>query len=296
MSTDPSTNIQIVFASNDKYALYLSTAIKSLIKNTCKNNHYEIIILDSDISDCNKKYLKKQERKNVSVKLINTKELYIKYKEIVDKFYTYAHFTKETYLRFLLPEVLRDYDKVLYLDCDICINSDIADLYNTDIGNKMIGASHSIEFIARYFYDSEIKNYADYTLKLHCVENYINAGIMLMNLKKMRESNLLDKLIEALNKIKTPLHVDQDIYNIVCEGDIYYIDPYWNFTWNPFPNGYEKNLKYLPEGLKTKYLEAQKYHKIIHYITSKKPIDTFCTTEYGQNKTQYSSVLWWKYA
>ena len=53
----------------------------------------------------------------------------------------------ETYYRFIIQEALSFYTKILYLDCDLIVNGDIAELYDMNIGNAAIGAIRDIDFL-----------------------------------------------------------------------------------------------------------------------------------------------------
>ena len=102
-----------------------------------------------------------------------------------------AYCTPYTLLRLLADLVPNMPDKLLYLDIDMMANKDIGELYNTDITD--------------YEYAAVKEKYGHYFVRW----DYINAGMLLFNMKKMQETKLLEK---ARHKIKTRkmLFADQD--------------------------------------------------------------------------------------
>mgnify|MGYP002511525354 CR=1 FL=1 len=77
------------------------------------------------------------EEPDVKVEFIFLKDTIEKIKA---KFHLRDYYSIETYYRFFIPNMFPQYDKVLYLDCDIAVLGDIAELYNTDISDCLLGA------------------------------------------------------------------------------------------------------------------------------------------------------------
>ena len=84
---------------------------------------------------------------------------------------THPHVSSTDFFKFDLPDVLSDWDKVLYIDTDMIIQGDLSQLFNTDLGEAYIAA---------------VKDMAGMALESHHnrlgLGNYFNAGMMLMNL------------------------------------------------------------------------------------------------------------------
>lgn len=102
-----------------------------------------------------------------------------------------AYCTPYTLLRLLADLDPTMPDKILYLDIDMMAGGDISKLYNIDIEN--------------YEYASVKEKYGSWIIR----PDYINAGMLLMNLKKMKETKLLEKAREKI-KHKKMLFADQD--------------------------------------------------------------------------------------
>lgn len=102
-----------------------------------------------------------------------------------------AYCTPYTLLRLLADLDPTMPDKILYLDIDMMVGGDISKLYNIDIEN--------------YEYAAVKEKYGSWIIR----PDYINAGMLLMNLKKMKETKLLEKAREKI-KHKKMLFADQD--------------------------------------------------------------------------------------
>ena len=118
--------------------------------------------------------------------------------KIKDKLYTRDYYSKTTYFRLFIPNLYPQYNKVLYLDSDITILSDVADLYNIDIGDNLIAAApddviQTIEVFQDYV--EKVVGVADY-------RNYFNAGIIVMNLDELRKFDFQEKFLYLLSTVK----------------------------------------------------------------------------------------------
>lgn len=220
-----SKNIVPVFmAVDDGYIPFLGVALKSVIENSSKGNKYEIKILYTKVSEENKNKIKAYETENVSIEFV---DLSSKLHEIEDKLYTRNYFSNTTYFRLFIPELYPEYDKAVYIDSDTVTLADIADLYNTDMGDNLIagipdGAVQAIHVFQEYV--EKVVGVIDYN-------NYFNAGIIVMNLKALREYKFQEKFLYMLGKIKFEVAQDQDYMNRLCKGRVKLL----GFEWNRMP-------------------------------------------------------------
>jgi lipopolysaccharide biosynthesis glycosyltransferase len=141
-------------------------------------------------------------------------------------------------------------DKALYLDCDIAVNDSISNLYNTELGDNYVGAipDQSVKYLSR-----EFQEYVEKRVGVDKYDQYFNAGILVMNLKKLREIDFENKFIDLLSNIKFNVAQDQDYLNVICKGHVAFIDE----TWNQMPLPVE--------------IERPAKPKLIHYNLSFKP-------------------------
>lgn len=118
-----------------------------------------------------------------------------------------TRFTYMAMMRAALSKVFPDLDTILALDCDTIVEHDISDIWDLPIEHKVLAASH----------------------ETHRLDEYVNIGVTLYNLKLLRESGLVDKVIENLNEIKYPF-VEQDCFNKTCRGLLYDMPSEYNAT------------------------------------------------------------------
>lgn len=274
-------SIDIVFASDNNYALPTLVAIYSLIDNSSIDNNYDIIVFESDISDENKsKFFDLASKyKNISIRFFNTK----KYFEEFD-FFHYTYYSADTYSRLFVPEVMKDYDKIVYLDGDIIVLADVAELYNLDLEGNYLAGSINHPLVTSYYHNPDIKKYYDTMYPIDDIRKSVNAGILVMNLEKMREINLLKQGMDLLAKYKRLLYQDEDILNKVCSGKIKHFNSGWNYrVFIPEELIRDYNLLWLAQD----WANGLYNQKIIHYTTKFKPWD---------EPQMYYGEIWWKYA
>lgn len=213
--------IPIFFAVDDGYCPFLAVAIQSMIDNSSPENHYSIKVLNTDISRENKNKISKYKRENISIEFVDL-NYYIR--KVKDKLYTRDYYSKTTYFRLFIPNLYPQYDKALYLDSDIVILDDIANLYDTDLGDNLVAAAPDdvIQFHPVFqTYAEKVVGVADY-------HRYFNAGVLLMNLHQLRRFKFQEKFVYLLDKIKFSVAQDQDYLNRLCKGRVKLVDRVWN--------------------------------------------------------------------
>lgn len=240
--------IPIFFAVNDNYAPYLGVALKSMLDNASKKYQYKIYVLITKLS---KKHISQMEQvvadysENATIDFVNvTEEL----DKMGGMLHMRDYYSKETYYRFFIAPLFPQYDKVLYLDCDIIVKGDISEMYNKPIGRNLLGAA--IEEVV--YLDPIFRNYSEKCLGVSA-DDYLGAGILVINAKLFREEHVEEQFVALLNKYKFYVAQDQDYLNVICKHRIYYLDLGWNKTAFKNPAFNDKDLK------------------IIHYKMSWKP-------------------------
>lgn len=249
--------IPIFFAIDDQYTPFFSVALTSLIENATEKYDYLIKILHTNVTEESKKKIKKFEKGNIHIEFVDVNDYIDKVK---DKLYTRDYYTKTTYFRLFLPELYPQYDKVLYLDSDIIVLEDIANLYNTDIGNNLVGAiPDDIIQNGKVF-----QEYVEKVVGVASYKKYFNAGIIIMNLNELRKFKFEEKFLYLLATIKFSVAQDQDYLNRICKGRVTYIENSWNVM--PAPGRNKKNEEL----------------KLIHYNLTYKPwhLDNVSYKEY----------------
>jgi lipopolysaccharide biosynthesis glycosyltransferase len=188
------------------------------------------------------------------------------------------------YLRLFIPEVLSDYDKAIYLDCDTIIQADISELYEMDFEDNYICAARDYNSIVNIAYYPKVNYYFTQMLNFETMDNYINSGVLLMNLPKLRDINLPEKTFELLEKHKELLYPDQDIINLICKDKIKIIHNGWNFVFGINAALVHDN-KFI--NMAVDWSKGLADQRIIHYISDQKP--------WNVPEMSYADI-WWKYA
>lgn len=282
-------NIAIVCSSNDNYVPYLDTLICSIVSNASNDNNYDIVVLDDLISDENKEIIKKKQKRNISIRFFDILQ-YIDDKDMVWPIPEGRSWTRATYYRMLVPYVLSEYKKVIYLDCDVINLWDIAELYKTDIQDYLLGAVRicGCVVIAKNNMLNGTYSYNHYFLPEVELENYFNAGVLLFNTEKFRETFSRSHVLKCIANQKYEL-VDQDVLNVLCANQVKYIDAGWN--WYPYASQELANVMELcPDNRKSYYFDSSVIPKNIHYTIPVKP----WLEPYGVYS--FAASLFWKYA
>jgi lipopolysaccharide biosynthesis glycosyltransferase len=133
------------------------------------------------------------------------------------------YYTPAIYYRLLIPEMFPQYDKVLYMDCDTVVLTDIAELYDIEIGDNYIGAvaDQAVASVPQFC------AYTENALGIPPTE-YFNSGVIVMHLLKFREINFCREFERVLRSYRFIVAPDQDILNLICKGKVYYYDECWN--------------------------------------------------------------------
>lgn len=259
-------NIPIVFAVDNNYAPYLSVCLESLINSTTITSNYDIWILDGGLSEKTKDKLQAliYNKRNFSIRFFDIKSLKTIQKQ---KLFISNHASVANYYRLFIPDIFSKYSKILYLDCDLLINRDVAELYNIDLGTNILGA---VVDACTYFDYSFWRKYCDEKVKLVDVHKYFNSGVLICNINEMKKFHLTKK---CLNKLKefNPVCWDQCLLNSVCQNRIKYIEMNWNAQWHWSLKEFEKDSKFIYPSFLKDYQKAIKNPYILHFTSQKKP-------------------------
>lgn len=240
--------VPVVFATNDAYAPYLGVAIQSLIENASSDRIYDVYIFHTALSETHQLRLTDMSTERVHIRAVNLTP-YVKN----IKTYSHSHYSVEMYYRILIPEILKDFDKAVYLDCDLVLLADVSKLYDVELGESIIAAS------VNNIVSDNMKSYLANTLNIP-EEKYFNSGVLVINCRKFREQGIKERCFEILNTAARLSCPDQDILNLSCLDRVLYLGREWNFqVGSGAYNSYEKYR--LPKN-------------IVHYTSGVKPWNT----------------------
>lgn len=252
--------IPIFFATDDNYVPFLDVTLRSLIANASKKYKYIINVINTGLNKERTDLVKQMENENFEINFCDVSDYVGPIKKKLKNLY---HFSLATWYRLFIQSLFPQYDKVLYLDCDIIVLGDISKLYNTQLGNNLLAA-------ARCHIVSDHEIFGEYAEKFCGVprKNYLQAGILVMNLKEFRKRDLENKFLYLINKYNFDvIDPDQGYLNAMCNGSVKMLPNGWNKEAIPAPLEGDLN--------------------IVHYALYKKP-------------WQYDDVLnkeyFWEYA
>lgn len=260
--------VTIVSNFNNQYASIFSVFLTSLMQHINNDSKYEIVILSEDITQGNILALQEiiMAYGNVKLTIHNPFSLLNDVKLFINN----NVYSKDLYVRIIIPYVLKNYNKVIVADADMIVNTDIDELYNTDLFDNYIGAVRDTVYGG--YLNGLVPNTMKYTvetLKLDNPYDYCNTGVILMDCKKIRTLYSLDFLLEHINTHQYNIY-EQDMINVLFNGKIMFLDPKWNlFTYtNDFV---KKCISFAPLDDYLAYQKARKNPGIIHYAAHPKP-------------------------
>jgi lipopolysaccharide biosynthesis glycosyltransferase len=262
-------NVAVALSANDYYVPYLDTVLISIRKAICAENNYDLIVMHRDISIVNQKQLQKvfAKYKNVSLRFLNV----TRFGKSFEKLFLHGHFVLETYFRLLLPELLDQYKKVLYLDSDTIVTGDLAELYHTDVEGYLLAACLDPDTAGLYNgYVPQKKAYMDNVLKIKEPYKYFQAGVILFNLEKFRECYTSEEMLKFAASNQWEL-LDQDVLNYLAQGSVKFVDMNWNVMTDWRRIRIADIISRAPKYLRDAYMQARENPKIIHYAGPDKP-------------------------
>ena len=262
-------NVAIALAANDYFVPYLSVTLASIAKNSSVGRNYDILILTTDISQKNRIALQSlvSAYKNFSLRFVNPEKKIAHFSP-----HLHGHFGHiETYYRLILPDLLPDYDKILYLDSDMVVNADVSELFDEDVNGFLLAACPDADTAGLYNgWQPERKKYSDEILKLKEPYKYFQAGTILFNLAEFRKTYSIEEMLNFASKENWLLQ-DQDVLNKLCEGRVKYVDMAWNVMCDYNGVRVKEIIALAPQWLNKMYMDSRKDPKIIHYAGPQKP-------------------------
>lgn len=255
----PKDNVPVVFAVDEMYVPYLAVALLSILRRL-SGNLDALIIVDG---------LEKRRQCELVGRFADYPNCSIRFVDIHDYVENSAMkqveqvrtFTRAASFRIAIPEMLVNYEKVLYLDTDIVCRHDLSQLFQIDLGDSWLGAVIDGGEVPMSQREFGSKN------GFHDWDNYFNSGMLLMNARSFREQALLERLLEIV-LADDRYSPDQNALNFVCHGHVLFLDRRWNVQ-----AGYRDLLRKLA------------WHPYICHYTCQKP--WHCPSCYLGN-------LWWE--
>ncbi len=265
--------VSVVFSSDDFYVPYLSALLESVKCHADPKRNYDLIVMHDGITPRNQRILKDQiEDTNLSLRFFDTK-YYMHDRS--DGLALRGHFKIETYFRLLLQDVLPEWDKVLYLDSDMIVLRDVAELFDEDIEGYLLAATRDADTAGLYNgWEPGKKQYMDEVLKIKEPYGYFQAGTILFNLKEFRASYSVDELFEFASSYSWEL-LDQDVLNYFAQGRVKYVPMCWNVMMDWRGIRIKEIIGRAPHDMYGEYMKAHNDPAVCHYAGPDKPWNVF---------------------
>ena len=279
-----SNNIAVASNFNNRYVPAFSVLMTSILQHANPENNYDFILFGSDYTEDNKRTLQAMaSAENVSVRFCDPR----KYIGELDLYIANEVYTNDMYVRVLIPHMLPSYDRVLVLDADMVCNTDVAELYNIDLGDAWAGAVKDVVY-AGYLNGIEPDTLRYSKKELHLLQpyNYCNTGVLLYNCNAYKKQFPLPYLQNYIGTHHYRIY-EQDTLNVLLQEHICFLDRRWNlFTYT---SDYIKRcVDYAPMKDRKEYLQARENaNGIIHYAAHPKP--------WWKGKGDFA-VEFWQYA
>lgn len=234
--------LNVVYSSDNNYAQHVGISMLSLFENNKDFDHIHIYLIENNISAENKSKLelvcKKYKR---TIKFLGFNEISKKLKLNIGN-----QISLNSYARLFLPSVIESsIDKILYLDCDSIINGSLQELWRTDLSEHYVaGVCDTVSENTKVKINMDVQS------------SYINAGMLLINLKMWREEEIERKFVEfiAANNGQV-FHHDQGTINAVLHHKFKILHPKYNAMTIFFTMRRTEIMQYY--GLNDYYSEAE---------------------------------------
>ena len=245
-------HINILLTLDENYIPYLNVMLSSLL-STNPECHFDVYLLHSSVPDHATKWTR--QILGTSGRLIS-----VQAKDIgLDSAPTTSRYPQEIYYRIFAARYLpKDLDRVLYLDPDIIVNGSVYELYNLPMDDYYFAAASHI--------GSLLHKVNELRLGMDEDSPYINSGVMLMNLKRLREEQDYQEVFDFIEKRRNFLALpDQDIISSLYGSKIMALD---SFRYNMTERLYMQHAPF-EKGLDLEWIRRNSV--IIHYCGRNKP-------------------------
>lgn len=252
--------IQVAFIFDDAYSLCTGVAVFSLFQNRNPLRNYHVYLIAHEVSPENQALFLALNEERFSVEIIDVSNE--RKHSSFSRMRFAMHVSTTALIKFELPQLIKKQDKLLYLDGDVIVRDSLEALYDMNIEGKYAAVCK----------DLGANSYpAPFQRRLNTKHAYyFNSGVMLLNLKLMRQMDLSQKLIQyklhGLNDF-----MDQDAFNIVFEENVVYFSFLYNMLcscWLKFP------VQTLSDYYSIDLPDEESFYtsaKILHLCTPRKP-------------------------
>lgn len=199
-------SIPVVWGLDKKYVLQAFVVMRSILLHSTEQYRFFILTtdcIDEEVREFTAVLEKEYDNFRISVKTIDS--MWLEGARIYNNYLSVA-----AYFRLLIPEFVREYDKCIYLDCDLIVHEDLKELYEVELENNYLAGVKDCHIIVDTPYEKEHQR----IIGLPARDKYVNSGVLVMNLKKMRQDRMVSSFMVQLKKENW--YEDQDVLNVCC--------------------------------------------------------------------------------
>lgn len=248
-------DIHIGYGVDENYSKYAYISLLSLLKNISWTNN----VVCHLISLKNNKYVTHFEKLQDKFDFFRFEYHIIDDKEIKNIPTSLPHLNYSAFFRLKVGEIIKDIDKLLYIDADTIVVWDVTQLYDEDLCNYIVWVVTEWPYIsiANLIKEFDLKHW-----------KYFNSWVLLIDLKKRRKFNIWNKTLDMLKKKRYPCD-DQTPLNIVLQDNCKWLDWKYNVSTSYFLMN-EDNYSNI--WFNSDYFDiARKEPTIIHFTWNIKP-------------------------
>ena len=268
---DDMNTVPIVFAFDNNLVFPACVCLSSLMMSAKETTFYDIFILYPSSDEFERKDIDK-----VQEFYPNCRIQYIAVDDTFAGAFEIRGITNVTYYRLLIPELIPEYDKIIYSDVDVIFRSDLSKIYEeTELTDCYIAGVNSLSHL-----HPDRKVYYKRKIGID-PQGVVYAGNIIINSKKMREDNLIVRF-KDLSKQNYQFQ-DLDILNIACSGHIKQLPPSFCITTDISELSCYQKEELLKLWSKEELEEAMQ-EGIVHY-NGQKPWKGVCI----------NFDVWWQY-
>jgi lipopolysaccharide biosynthesis glycosyltransferase len=262
--------IVLISATDENYAMALGAMIRSVLENLRAGVEVCLYVLGDDLSEDTKRRLMESWRTYpIKVCWLTPRSA-----KLGEKIQRRGHAgVSATYFRLMIAELLpHDIKRAIYLDVDMIVLGDLSQLWESDFGDAIVQAVP--DSYTEYFHRSRLEQARlPVELKLPAGASYFNAGLLVIQVERWRESRVGERALEVASTYGDQLSFhDQDALNLILLGSWKALHPTWNFHELPqFLSAWEAG-RYS----RAQYRELFLNPKVIHFVSAEKPWTARC--------------------
>ena len=197
--------MNVMYASDDNYAWLMGISMISLFENNKDSKEINVFLFGDNLSEKNQNKMTSIAEKygrsccHVDVAKINIPRVLMS-----------ERYPKSTFSRLFAYDLLpKEVEKLIYLDCDTIVMGSLEEMFNMDVSKKAFLVTK----------DCMGKAYKR-KIGLKDTDTYVNAGVMLMNMKRLREIPIVERMVAFVDKYSDAMtYADQEIVNGIFQGD-----------------------------------------------------------------------------